>query len=309
MRRPVVLALAPMLALSAVAAPSAAQQAPPRPPVADEQAAFAALQQRRWAEARGAFDRLVKAEPQNGRLWLRLGFALAGEGRPAEARAAFREALARDFNAAGAHLGIARSWARERQADSALAHLHQAALAGAAGGAALRADSALAPLADDPRFARALAVADSVRYPCRHRPEYRAFDFWIGDWDVLVGGTVVGPNRVDQRDEGCVLLENWTANAYQAGTSLNAYDPALRKWRQVYVWDAGRVTDWIGERQGDEMRFTADARTPAGQPVKQRMVFRAVARDTVTQVIDQSSDGGATWMNVWNSVYVRRPRP
>src|SRR5918996_1555494 len=51
--------------------------------------------------------------------------------------------------------------------------------------------------------------------PCA-APEYRQFDFWLGDWNVYnPAGALVGTNRVTREFDGCVLQEHWVA----AGTS------------------------------------------------------------------------------------------
>jgi len=42
-------------------------------------------------------------------------------------------------------------------------------------------------------------------------PEYRQFDFWLGDWDTFEAGKVevVARTRVDRILDGCVLREDY----------------------------------------------------------------------------------------------------
>ena len=41
------------------------------------------------------------------------------------------------------------------------------------------------------------------------KPEFRQFDFWVGDWDVTVGGHQAGTNQVTLEEDGCVIHEHW----------------------------------------------------------------------------------------------------
>ncbi len=291
------------------AAHSAAAQAPPPPPPppsAEEQTAFGHLQGGRFREATPILQAVAAREPNNGRAWFRLGVALQGEGKLAEAIPAFEKALAMRVNPGIASMNIVRLHARLGHTDEAFRRIEALFAAGGGSPRVLERDSAFVALRADRRWAPMLARADSVRYPCRHQPEYKQFDFWVGDWNVFVNGNRVGTNRIDHLDEGCVLMENWDANGSQVGISINYYDPALSKWRQVYVWDAGFVTEFTGSFENGAMTFFAAARGAGGQTGRQRMVFRQLAKDSVTQVTDQTFDDGKTWTNVWNSVYVRK---
>src|SRR5262245_53312618 len=70
------------------------------------------------------------------------------------------------------------------------------------------------------------------------RPEYRQFDFWIGDWDVYdPKGALAGRNVVTREFGGCVLQEHWTAAGpmAQTGSSFNTWSPARQQWHQTWV--------------------------------------------------------------------------
>jgi hypothetical protein len=67
--------------------------------------------------------------------------------------------------------------------------------------------------------------------PCANDPNYRAFDFWIGEWDVQKTGAVRGPigsgatSIVERQLHGCVIQENWLPpNSAGAGKSFNIYN-------------------------------------------------------------------------------------
>lgn len=75
---------------------------------------------------------------------------------------------------------------------------------------------------------------------------YRAFDFWIGDWDVFdPAGEKAGENSIAAEENGCLLVERWRGAAGTTGQSYNFYDPGLQKWRQLWV-APGAVIDYAG---------------------------------------------------------------
>lgn len=67
-------------------------------------------------------------------------------------------------------------------------------------------------------------------------PEQRAFDFWLGAWIVTAAdGSRAGRNEIRSVQDGCVLLEQWTGAQGGTGMSMNFYDPAAGRWRQVWA--------------------------------------------------------------------------
>ncbi len=86
--------------------------------------------------------------------------------------------------------------------------------------------------------------------PCQEEI-YRAFDFWLGTWDVTTpDGRPAGTNVISEQENGCLLLEEWTSVSGGSGQSYNFYDPGLRKWRQVWV-SGGATIDYAGGLNDD----------------------------------------------------------
>lgn len=73
--------------------------------------------------------------------------------------------------------------------------------------------------------------------PCTSDDNFRAFDFWIGEWEVTpwAGGAVAGHNVIQSEENGCVLTEHWTNVQGGTGQSINYYNPNTGKWRQLWV--------------------------------------------------------------------------
>ncbi len=94
--------------------------------------------------------------------------------------------------------------------------------------------------------------------PCAAE-EYRAFDFWTGDWDVFnLEGKKAGENSITIEEYGCLLVERWTGADGTSGQSYNFYDPGMKKFRQVWV-SIGATIDYAGGLNEDgEMVLEGD---------------------------------------------------
>ncbi len=71
---------------------------------------------------------------------------------------------------------------------------------------------------------------------------HRAFDFWLGEWDVRnEQGAVQGTNSIVSLQDGCVMQENWKGASGSNGTSYNFFDSADDTWNQVWIDNSGNV--------------------------------------------------------------------
>ena len=159
-----------------------------------------------------------------------------------------------------------------------------------------------------PLFAAPSAPEDAP--PACAQPEHRAFDFWIGEWDVYnPQGQRAGVNRIERILNGCALLENWIGSRGSTGKSINFFNAAARRWEQVWVADAGGVHKYVGEFKDGAMRFDhGEHIEPDGARVRSRMTFTPLEDGRVRQLIEQSGDGGTTWTVWFDGTYVRRPK-
>jgi hypothetical protein len=143
--------------------------------------------------------------------------------------------------------------------------------------------------------------------------EHRQFDFWIGHWEVfLPDGTRAGDNRIEAVASGCALLETWQGRSGFAGSSLNSYDPATRRWHQHWVdSQAGRLS-LDGAWNGRSMVLSGespDQKRP-GVRLIDRIGWTPSADGSVRQLWERSDDDGRTWTTVFDGRYVRaKSRP
>lgn len=159
-----------------------------------------------------------------------------------------------------------------------------------------------------PVTAEEQAADAAPQRPCQG-DEFRHFDFWIGEWDVMVaGGKKAGQNRIEPVNGGCALLESYaTANGY-SGNSFNIYDAARGVWHQTWVDNTGMLLTIEGGLRGQSMVMTGtgNRKTPQGE-VLDRISWTPADDGTVRQLWEVSADAGVTWKVIFDGNYVRRP--
>ena len=145
-------------------------------------------------------------------------------------------------------------------------------------------------------------------------PEYRAFDFWIGEWDAYEAAaphSLAGRSSIAREDNGCVISEHWidAETAGYSGHSLNLYDRASHNWEQFWVDSTGEVTHFVGGPFESGMRLTDPANHVGARPspVQSRMTFTPLPDGSVRQHGQVSLDNGATWRERYDYIYRRHP--
>ncbi len=132
---------------------------------------------------------------------------------------------------------------------------------------------------------------------------FRAFDFWVGEWTVtLPDGRAAGSNRIERRQGGCLLHEQWQGAAGGTGTSMNVYDPAAGLWRQLWV-SPGTLIEIAGNLEDGSMvlegtiTYLADARTKAF-----RGTWTPLPDGRVRQVFEEAGEDAA-WQPWFEGIY------
>jgi hypothetical protein len=238
------------------------------------------------------------------------GVRLNDSGKPSEAIPFFKQAVSLGFQPIfQARFRLARAYAKAGQADLALAELEGLAAAGFANTGALAINDFDA-LRATPRFLAFEKQVNASAHPCAADPNYRAFDFWIGEWDVQP----TGPNRnpigsgatsvIERQLDGCVIQENWMPAGGGQGKSFNIYNAATKQWEQYYVDTRATITLYKGTFHEDgNLYFEADQ---FGSANKLRMTFFNQGPNQVRQLGHISTDGGKTWAVSFDLTYVRK---
>jgi hypothetical protein len=157
-------------------------------------------------------------------------------------------------------------------------------------------------------------TAPSQALPRCEGPEYRQFDFWIGEWDVRPANQPDSPpmsNVITKEDDGCVIRERWQG-ARMTGQSVNIYDRTRGKWHQTWVDSTGGLHAYWGTRRSDgAMAFEGEQppRKSGGPRVPTKLTFFPLGEDKVRQLAESSSqDAGKTWTVTYDLIYTRRKR-
>lgn len=149
--------------------------------------------------------------------------------------------------------------------------------------------------------------------PCS-RPEFRQFDFWIGEWEVFgIKGNKAGDSKITLLLDSCVILEEWTgASAQQGlvytGKSFNSYNAATQQWQQTWTDNTGNTTEFLrGEGSEGKIVYYADKVTgPGGKNFMRRLTFTRLSEDKVRQFGERSDDGGTTWTAEYDLEYRKK---
>jgi hypothetical protein len=140
-------------------------------------------------------------------------------------------------------------------------------------------------------------------------PHFRAFDFWIGEWDVRDrSGKLVGKNSIVLEQNGCLLIERWRASSGNTGMSMNYYDPQARLWKQNWV-SPGVVLHLSGDFRDGAMNLEGPLQEiPEARVTLLRGVWTKLPDGRVRQLFTQSADSGKTWQEWFDGYYTRVDR-
>jgi hypothetical protein len=157
---------------------------------------------------------------------------------------------------------------------------------------------------------------DAVPAPhasCSADPAYHLLDFWIGSWEVYAGTTLDGHDRVSRILGGCALTEEWTDTGGGKGLSLFYLEPASGRWHQVWVTDRANLAGGLKEKilveqlPGGGVRFQGTITGPRGRSYLDRTTLTPRPSGEVHQVIEASTDSGATWRSLYDAIYRKVP--
>ena len=141
--------------------------------------------------------------------------------------------------------------------------------------------------------------------PC-DAPEFRQFDFWLGDWEVKgPGGRVLGHNTIEPIAGNCGLLENWRGALGGSGRSVNTFERADGTWHQAWVGGGGGMIHFSGGFEGGKMVMTGTTRS-GNAVTTHRMTWTPLAAGGLQQVWETSTDGGTTWALGFDGTYSRK---
>ncbi len=134
----------------------------------------------------------------------------------------------------------------------------------------------------------------------------RAFDFWLGNWQVhKTDGTIAGYNKITSEYGGCVIHEHYTTDRGYSGESLNMYDATRGVWHQTWVDSAGTLLTLEGGLRNGKMVLDGQLVGKDGKAAKQRITWTPNTDGTVRQLWE-ATDAQGKWTTSFDGVYSRR---
>lgn len=267
-------------------------------------AANDAYQKQDWKAAATAYESIVKAEVKNAGANYRLGIALLNLNDGTKAAKPLEVAMSISPNTVFA-LALARAYAKSGNKEKMYAIFEQSLKLGGIGAESLNDEKDFASVKGEPKFAEYVKKLDTIANPCRNRPEFRQFDFWVGEWlPQNAQGVTVGTSSIQLILKDCVIFENWNTPV-SAGKSFSLFDAKIGKWRQTWVDGSGNITNFFGGLEGGKMVLTAEVENN-GTKGLQRMTFTKLEDGSVRQHGEGSTDNGKTWTTSYDFKYVRK---
>ena len=151
-------------------------------------------------------------------------------------------------------------------------------------------------------IALAAACPPVAAGPC-DAPAHRAFDFWIGEWEVRTpDGKLAGVNRIGREYGGCVLHERYDTGRGYSGESLNMYDPARKVWHQTWVDTSGTLLLLDGGLRAGSMVLEGQTVGSDGQVTRHRITWTPNANGSVRQHWE-STDNKGQWITAFDGTY------
>ena len=258
-----------------------------------------------WEKAAAAYKEIVAVEEANMNARYRLGNSLLNLNKVTEAVPHLELVFTTAPNSIYAFT-LARAYARAGNKAKAFEIIEKSTALGGISPETLAAEKDLAAWKDDPAFKELLRKNDLAVNPCKAAPEFRQFDFWIGEWEAKTPqGQVGGTSSVQLILGQCIIFENWTGSSGTNGKSFNIYDANDEKWHQTWVDDKGTFTHYVGGLQDGKMVVVADT-IIAGKKTLAKMTFSKLPNGDVRQFGENSTDDGKTWVTAFDLIYSRK---
>jgi hypothetical protein len=159
----------------------------------------------------------------------------------------------------------------------------------------------------------AASAADSRANPPEPRcpaPEFRQFDFWVGDWDTFetdksVAGSIARA-RIDPIAAGCAIHELYEQTDGLIGDSILSYDAVKKMWQQTWVTNRGSFMYLTGVFKDGAVTLEGETHLRDGKTTNMRITWRAEGA-AVREFAMFSTDRGKKWEPAFDVTFKRKP--
>jgi hypothetical protein len=137
-------------------------------------------------------------------------------------------------------------------------------------------------------------------------PEHRAFDFWLGDWEVKTAdGKIAGSSSITKQYNGCVLREQYNTPKGFSGESFNTYDVGRKLWHQSWVDNANSLLLLEGGIRDEKMVLEGEVTAVDGKVTLHRITWSRFDDGRVRQLW-QSTNVKGEWETAFDGIYTRK---
>jgi hypothetical protein len=161
--------------------------------------------------------------------------------------------------------------------------------------------------AAQPAAAQDSEPAEQPAQPNCEGEAYRAFDFWVGEWEVRVpNGRLAGHNSIQPINDGCAVLERYSQGGNPAGQSYNFYDPVRETWTQIWL-SPGVIIRMEGPIEAPGTLTLSGTITYTNQPAPRGFIGRWTLQEdgTVKQEFWEQDPDSGEWSNWFTGIYTR----
>jgi len=267
------------------------------------------FQNSEWGNAIGIYREIVAKDPNHSQAWFQMASSMRSLEQWNEAATAFEKAHELEFNPLFTSINLARMHNQLGDIDTAFKWINVTMDTGFGQVAFLRNDEQLEPMRSDDRFEAVLASAQRNSTPCEFDENFRAFDFWIGEWDVTSGdgGQTAGENSITKQPGSCMLYESWTGAGGSTGQSINYYDATREKFTQHWIDGSGSHIELHGGLNEDGAMFLEGSQTLMdGTIIPMRGTWTLLDDGRVRQFFEQTNDDGKTWFTWFDGYYTKK---
>jgi len=142
--------------------------------------------------------------------------------------------------------------------------------------------------------------------PACSAPEHRAFDFWLGEWNVHgADGKLAGANSIRREIGGCVLHERYDTGRGYSGESYNIYDESRKVWHQTWVDSGGLLLLLEGGVRDAKMVLEGQTTGLDKKVTRHRITWTPNADGSVRQLWESTGPNGE-WTVAFDGKYTRK---
>jgi len=145
-------------------------------------------------------------------------------------------------------------------------------------------------------IANPLMAAQLKKPPACTSEKHRAFDFWLGEWEVSARGKkqAHAKSYITKSNNGCSVHERYQTTSGYTGNSINFYDASNKKWHQTWIDIQGSALYLDGNFVDGTMVLSDESN---------RITWTISDQKEVNQVWQTTQDQGKTWQVIFDGIY------